>query len=112
MAKTKQVLLATTVIAAGAWQPNRFVNFAGTQAAAGEASLGVSTYEADQGDAAAVDVLGIATVEAGGAIAQGAQVSAGDQGLAVTQASTAVVCGHALDAAAAAGDIIRILLRG
>lgn len=112
MAKTKQVLLATTVMAASAWQPNRFVNFAGAQAAAGEATLGVSTYEADQGDYAAVDVLGIATVEAGDAIAQGAKVAAGDQGLAVTQASTAAVAGYALDAAAAVGDIIRVLLRG
>lgn len=112
MGKTKQGLLATTVIAATAWQPNRFVNFAAAQAAAGEATLGVSVYEADQGDSAAVDVVGIVTVEAGGAIAQGAKVAAGDQGLAVTQASTAAVAGYALDTAAAAGDIIRVLLRG
>ena len=75
MAKTKQVLLTTTVKTTGAWQPNRLVSFAGKQAENGEAVLGVSVYEADTGDLAAVDVSGIALVEAGAAIAAGAAVS-------------------------------------
>lgn len=43
MAKqTKQVVLTTTIPATGAIVVNRFVNFAGAQAKAGEAVAGVS----------------------------------------------------------------------
>ena len=112
MAKTKQVLLTTTVKTTGAWQPNRLVSFAGKQAENGEAVLGVSVYEADTGDLAAVDVSGIALVEAGAAIAACAAVSAGTQGLAITQVSPAKFVGTAIDAATAAGDVIRVLLKG
>lgn len=112
MAKTKQVLLTTTVKTTGAWQPNRLINFAGKQAENGEAVLGVSVYEADTGDLAAVDVSGIALVEAGAAIAAGAAVSAGTQGLAIAQTGTAKFVGTALDAATAAGEVIRVFLKG
>ena len=112
MAKTKQVLLTTTVKTTGAWQSNRLVSFAGKQAENGEAVLGVSIYEADVGDVAGVDVAGIALVEAGAAIAAGAAVSAGTQGLAITQVSPAKFVGTAIDAATAAGEIIRVLLKG
>ena len=106
MAKTKQILLTTTVKTTGAWQPNRLVSFAGKQAENGEAVLGTSVYEADVGDQAAVDVIGIALVEAGAAIA------AGVQGLAIAQTGTAKIVGTAIDAATAAGEVIRIKLNG
>ena len=112
MAKTKQVLLTATVKTTGAWQPSRLVSFAGKQAENGEAVLGVSVYEADTGDLAAVDVSGIALVEAGAVIAAGAAVAAGTQGLAIAQTGTAKTAGTAIDAATAAGDVIRILLKG
>ena len=112
MAKTKQVLLTTTVKTTGAWQPNRLVSFAGKQAENGEAVLGVSIYEADVGDIAGVDVAGIALVEAGAVIAAGAAVAAGTQGLAIAQTGTTKAAGTAIDAATAAGDVIRVLLKG
>ena len=108
MAKTKQILLTTTVKTTGAWQPNRLVSFAGKQAENGEAVLGTSVYEADVGDQAAVDVIGIALVEAGAAIALGAQVQPDATGRAITLAA-GVAFGRARDAATAAGDIIRVL---
>ncbi|MFZ1417466.1 MAG: capsid cement protein [Burkholderiaceae bacterium] len=112
MAKTKQILLTTTVKTTGAWQPNRLVSFAGKQAENGEAVLGTSVYEADVGDQAAVDVIGIALVEAGAAIAAGVPIAAGLQGLAIAQTGTAKIVGTAIDAATAAGEVIRIKLNG
>lgn len=111
MAQTKQVVLTTTVKAAGKIVANRFVTFSAKQAKANEAVLGVAPYDTDEGDVAAVDVLGIALVEAGGEIAAGAEVDADAQGCAVTHAS-GKVAGTALTAAAAAGDVIRVLLKG
>ncbi|WP_066569580.1 capsid cement protein [Snodgrassella sp. CFCC 13594] len=110
MAQTKQVVLTTTVLAATAWQPSRFVNYAGAQASAGDAVLGVSAYAADQGDMAAVDVVGIAIVEAAGAIASGDSVAADAQGLAIKLGGSGIAAGRALDAASSAGETIRILL--
>lgn len=110
MAQTKQVVLTTTMKATGAIVAKRFVNFAGAQAKAGEAVMGVSPYDVAADDLAAVEVIGIAIVEAGGAVAVGATVAADAQGCAV--AGTAKVAGTALSAAAAAGDQIRVLLKG
>lgn len=110
MAQTKQVVLTTTIKATGAIVKDRFVNFKGSQAKAGEAVLGVAPYDVEAADTAAVDVVGIAVVEAGGKVAVGAEVGSDAQGCAVTGA--AKVAGTALSEAAAAGDIIRVLLKG
>ena len=111
MAKpTKQVVLTTTVRTTGKVVENRFVTFAGKQAKANEAVLGAATHDADEGDLLGVDVVGIALVEAGGEVAAGAAVSADAQGCAV--AGTQNVAGTAVTAAAAAGDFIRVLLKG
>lgn len=109
MAQTRQVVLTTTLIAAAALLPNRFVTVAGKQAAAGELALGVAEVIGDVGDAVAVDVIGITVVEAGAAVAAGVQVEADAQGCAVTHASGKVL-GLALDAATAQGDFIRVKL--
>ncbi|MFC3874898.1 capsid cement protein [Neisseria musculi] len=110
MAQTKNVVLVATITATGEIVKDRFVNFSGAQAKAGEAVLGVAPYDVANGDTAAVDVVGIAVVEAGGEIAAGAQVGADAQGCAVTGA--AKIAGTALTAAAGAGEIIRVLLKG
>ena len=110
MAQTKQVVLTTTATAAAPIIANRFVGYAGAQAKAGEAVLGVAVYDADTGDSFAVDVVGIAVVEAGGAVAAGVEVGADAQGCAVTGAAKAA--GTALTAASAAGEPIRVLLKG
>lgn len=111
MAKpTKQVALTTTMRTTGKVVENRFVTFAGKQAKALEAVLGVAVRDADEGDLLAVDVIGIALVEAGGAVTVGAKVSADAQGCAVT--GTQNNAGTALTAASGAGDVIRILLKG
>ncbi len=112
MAKTKQVVLATTIRAEGAIVANRFVNYAGKQAKAGEAVLGVAPYDTAAGDIAAVDALGIVLVESGGALAAGDAVAADAQGCAVKQAGSAPTAGYVLDDAAAANETVRIKIGG
>jgi len=86
-----------------------FVNLAGTTSVAGTYALGVAQTDGEIGDMVTVDVLGTSQVVAGGVIAVGAQVEVGANGKAITKAS-GVVVGRALEAAAAADDIIEVLL--
>jgi len=90
----------------------RFVGFDGNLCASGAKALGVTQYDFAAGEMAGVIVNGIALVEAGGAISQGAEVASGADGKAValTDASTQKRNGWALDAASAAGQVIRVLL--
>ena len=50
MSQTKNVVLVTTITATGEIVKDRFVNFAGAQAKAGEAVLGVAPYDVANGD--------------------------------------------------------------
>ena len=95
------MVLVTTITATGEIVKDRFVNFAGAQAKAGEAVLGVAPYDVANGDTAAVDVVGIAVVEAGGAIAAGAEIQVGANGRAITATGTNIRVGKALEAAVA-----------
>jgi hypothetical protein len=106
--KTQQVTLTTTIPCTVALTKRRFVSLAGAPTAAAAWSPGVAEVDCDPGLQAAVNVAGIVLVEAGAAIAAGAQVEADAQARAVTLAAGAAN-GRALDAAGAAGDVIRIL---
>lgn len=63
------------------------------------------------GYAATVAVAGISQVVAGAAITRGASIASGSAGKAKTATSGNRVLGKAMDAAAADGDIIRVLLK-
>lgn len=106
--KTEKILLAVTIAAAAALTSFRFVDFTGNVASAGERPLGVATTDFDIGEQASVATHGEILVEAGAAIAVGAEVESDASGRAVTK-TTGVAFGVARDAAAAAGDIIRVL---
>ncbi len=106
--KTEKILLAVTIAAAAALTRFRFVDFTGNVASAGERPLGVATTDFDTGEQASVATHGEILVEAGAAIAVGAEVESDASGRAVTK-TTGVAFGVARDAAAAAGDIIRVL---
>ncbi len=106
--KTYQPSLTTSIIATGALTIRRFVGFTGATCAAGAKALGTAETEADIGEAAPVNVSGILLVEAGAAVAVEAEVQSDASGRAITLAS-GKSNGFALDAAAAAGDIIRIM---
>lgn len=103
-------ILNLTVRSTTALIQKRFVNFAGAYATAAGNTMGVAKYDAEgAGEDISVTVLGTAIVEAGGAIAVGAAVEVGTTGKAVTNSAGTIV-GRALEAAAADGDQIEILL--
>lgn len=106
--KTEKILLAVTIAAAAALSRFRFVDFSGNVASAGERVLGVPSTDFSTGEQASVATHGEILVEAGAAIAAGAEVESDASGRAVTK-TTGVAFGVARDAAAAAGDIIRVL---
>jgi hypothetical protein len=106
--KPQNLVLTITVLAVAAVNARRFLGFDGNLAAAGEAAVGVVEADTDAGSAAPVNVQGVMLVEAGGAIALGAEVQVGADGKAVVKAA-GVGQGRALDAAAGAGDLIRIV---
>lgn len=106
--RTEKILMAVTVAAATALPRFRFVDFTGNVASAGKRALGVATTDFDTGEQAGVATHGEILVEAGAAITAGAEVESDASGRAVTK-TTGVAFGVARDAAAAAGDIIRVL---
>lgn len=84
---------------------------ASTDRALGVANVDISAGEATAGKQTAIHVLGIPFVEAGAAISIGARVMPDTVGRAITAVTaTNVPCGVALKAAAAAGDLIPVLL--
>ncbi len=101
--------LTLTVMAAAALAANRFVTTAGAYPAAGGLALGTSRTSGAIGDAVPVDVEGTALVEASAAIAVDAGVQSLADGRAVTLTSGTAL-GRALTPAAAAGEIIEVLL--
>jgi hypothetical protein len=110
MAKTFKSALTLTVTAAVDVLQHRFAGFDGNYAAAGAPVYGVFQADTASGEAAPVDAIGELVVEAGGVINAGAAVEVGTNGKAVAQTSGAIV-GYAVDAAAADGDLIRVLVK-
>jgi hypothetical protein len=107
--KTEKILLAVTIAAVAALIRFRLVDYTGAPASAGERALGVANTNYDIGEQAGVATHGELLVEAGAAVAVGAQVESDASARAVTL-STGVAFGVARDAASAAGDIIRVLV--
>jgi hypothetical protein len=107
--QTEKVLLTVTVAATAALARFRLVNFAGGVPAAGERALGAAVTNFDAGEQAGVAVRGELLLEAGAAVALGTPVQSDDLGR-VVPLTSGVQAGVARDAAAAAGDIIRVLL--
>lgn len=113
-------ILAPSYQASAAIVKNRFVKITGNQTVApiaavtdkalGVASVDISTAEAALGKTCHVDCLGIVWVEAAAAITQLDFVAPSANGRAQTAVTTQFVAGTALKAAAAAGDLIPVLL--
>lgn len=106
--QTEKILMATTVLATGALSRYRFASFAGATAVAADAALGVPNADYAVGEYAGINTHGELLVEAGAAVAVGAQVQSDATGRAITLGA-GVAFGRARDAAGAAGDIIRVL---
>lgn len=106
--KTEKILLVLTVQATAALPRLRFVSFTGGVPAAGARTLGVAAVNADNGEQTPVNAQGELLVESGAAITVGAEVETDASGRAIPK-TTGVGCGVARDAAAGAGEFIRIL---
>ncbi|KWZ43749.1 hypothetical protein WS72_13375 [Burkholderia savannae] len=106
--KTHQPILTTSVTAAAGLNRFQFVGFDGGVCAAGVKALGVAEASADIGEQASVNLLGAILVMAGAPIELHAEVESDAAGQAIPKAA-GTSNGYALDAAAAAGDVIRIL---
>lgn len=104
-------LLTLTVIAAAALAANRFVERDGTYPTAGGNALGVTRFDAVTGDPVAVDVHGTTIVECGAAVPVDSALMVDATGRVVPLTGSAKqAVGRALDAGAAAGSKIEILL--
>lgn len=102
-------LLIDSILAQTALIKQRFVGFNGRVCAANTLALGICDVETDQGQYAPIAISGILLIEAGGAITQGSKVTSDASGRAVTGTVIDTCNGYAMDAATAAGDIIRIV---
>ena len=106
--KTQQVMLVTSVIASSDLTARRFVGFDGKTCSDGAKALGVVEADTELDGVAPANVMGVILVEAGAAIAAGAEVQSDAAGRAIPKAA-GVANGIAWDAAAAAGDVLRIV---
>jgi hypothetical protein len=108
----KFVLLSLSVAAAGAVASGRFINQAGAYPAAGGLPIGCAACDGEAGDLIPVDVIGVTDAVAGAAIVKDAPLMLDAAGKVVTHDGAAGkhAVGRAMQAAAADGDVIEILL--
>lgn len=107
--KTSVILATISVLAAAALSKHRFATSAGAVPASGAWCPGVANTSYDAGEQAGLDTHGIVLVEAGAPVAADAAIQCDASGRAITLAA-GVQLGRTLDAAAAAGDLIRVKL--
>jgi hypothetical protein len=103
-------VLTLTLAATGTIAANRLAKVDGTQAGAGDNTLGAVRTAASSGDKVPCDVLGTTIVESGAAITAGDTLKSDGSGRAITWATSGAKVGIALQAATAAGQFIEVLL--
>lgn len=106
--QTEKHLLVVTLRSAASLSAYRLADFSGNPCSAGERALGVPLHSCNADENVGVATHGEILVEAGAAIGVGLEVESDASGRAVPK-TTGVAAGVARDAAAAAGDLIRIL---
>lgn len=106
--QTEKILLTTSIAAAAELPALRFVNFAGGLPTAGQRTLGITNANYSEGEQAGVKTHGELLVETGGPVTVGAEVETDTSGRAVAK-DTGVTAGVARDAAAGAGEFIRVM---
>lgn len=109
MTKLYKPLLIDSIKATANLPKQRFIGFDGNICAAGAKAYGICDVETDAGQFAPAAILGILLIEAGGAIPAQSKITSDANGRATTITSIEEVNGYSLDAATAAGDIIRIV---
>ena len=106
---SKISVLTLSILAAVVITAERFVTATGNVATAAGNAIGAATTSAAVGERFPADVIGTTVVTAGGAIAAGAAIEVGAGGKAVTR-TAGVTVARALQAAAADGDRIQVIL--
>lgn len=108
---TQQVILSTTLVAAGALVQQRLVGYDGKTCTKGGLALGIAEVDAAAGDAVAVNVMGIIAAEAGAAINPGDKLQSDDNGCVIPLEASGKPeqAGVAITAAAAAGNTLRVM---
>ncbi|MDI3514886.1 MAG: hypothetical protein PWP40_2115 [Rhodocyclaceae bacterium] len=111
MSKPYNPVLTVGAPAAAALTANRFVTYAGAVPAAGAGGCGVARSDAAIGERVPIDVLGIVTIETGGAISANALVETDNQGRAITR-NTGVVLARLThgQSATGAGQFVEAIL--
>ncbi|WP_370175465.1 DUF2190 family protein [Sphingobium abikonense] len=108
----KHSIFTFSAIASVAVAAARFIGIGtGAHCAAGAKALGVTQTPAAAGEAVAVDVVGTAIVEAGGAILPWVPIKSDAAGKAIAQGGTGEVLGYAITSATAEGQKIEVLLK-
>jgi hypothetical protein len=102
-------LLTLSVLAAAAITEHRFILQSGEPCGAAGNAWGLASMSAASGDYVGATVLGTAVMEAGAAITADANIQADSLGRGIT-ATTGPVLARAMEAAAAAGDKIQVLV--
>lgn len=110
MSQQSTAVLTLTVALTGTVAAFRMVTPAGAQAGADANTIGAARTAGVSGDKIPVDAIGTSIVEAGAAVALGAQLKSDASGRAITWATSGAVIGRALQAAGAAGEFIEVLL--
>ncbi len=108
---TQHVILSETITATGALVQQRLVGYDGKTCAKGALALGVAEVGAAEGDAVAVNVLGIIAAEAGAPVHSGDKLQSDANGCVIPLETTGTPerVGVALTAAAASGDTLRVM---
>ena len=102
-------IITLTVVATAAVATNRFVTSLGAYPAAAAKGLGVARTGGAVGELLAIDILGTSIAEAGGAFAKDAALELDATGRVVVKAAGVAVA-RALEASAAAGAFVEVLL--
>ena len=109
MTKLYKPLLIESIKAKTFLPRQRFVGFDGNICAYGLRALGVCDVETEQDQYAPIGIIGILLVEAAGPLDLGIKVASNAEGKAFPATSGEKTNGYSLDAATAAGDIIRVV---
>ena len=107
--KLYKPLLIDSIKAQADLPKQRFVGFDGNICSEGTKAFGICDVETEKDQFAPIAVNGILLVESGSAITQGTKVTSDNQGRAIAITASEEVNGYTLDAATAAGEIIRIV---
>lgn len=106
--KTQKPALTDSILAIADLPARRFVGVDGGLVADGGQVFGVVDVSTGAGNMAPANVLGILLVEAGAALAAGDELQSDADSRAITKAA-GKMAGIALDAAAEAGELIRMV---